>query len=165
MPRQRSKSIFQNWDEVNIAMRDLAELRIKKQKLEGEQTLKINEIKEQTAIKSGDLVEKIKHIEKEITKFAEENKDEFAKKRSKKLLFGTISFKQSKKIVCNMIDSSIKCLKALGLYHCIRIKEELDKEQLLEVDELTLTKAQIQLKRTDNISIEPNFELIAANQN
>lgn len=165
MARIPKKSIYSTWDEVNNALKDLAELRIKKQKLEGEQTIKINKIKGETEVKCGDLIEKIKHFEQEITLFAEENKVDFTKKRSKKLTFGTISFRQSKKIVCKCLESAIQCLKALNLNYCVNTKETLDKDQLMEVDEIMLTKAGISVKRVDNISIEPNFELIAANQN
>ena len=43
---KNTENVCNNWTEVDLALKKLAELNICKTKLEGEQTLKINEIKE-----------------------------------------------------------------------------------------------------------------------
>ena len=55
------------------------------------------------------------------------------------------------------MESAIKALKALNLDSFLRVKEELDKEALLELDESVLTKAGITIKREDKITIEPDY--------
>lgn len=150
------ESTFQSWDEVNENMKKLAELKVKKQKLEGEQTLAINEIKAKCNAKAVLISDEIKAIEKNMALFAEQNKDEFALKRTKKLMFGTISYRLTKKIVCSSIETAVKALKTLNLDSFLRVKEELDKDALLELDESILTKAGISIKREDKISIEPD---------
>ncbi|MDD3236835.1 MAG: host-nuclease inhibitor Gam family protein [Candidatus Gastranaerophilales bacterium] len=158
---KKKQSSYKSWDDVNEALKTLAQLKIKKNKIENRQNFMLLKVKEICEKKAGSLVVDIKNIEKEIELYAEENKDEFAKKRSKKLTFGTISFRLTKKITCKSIDAAIKALKALSLDHFIRVKEELDKEALIDVDESLLTKAGIGIKREDKVSIEPDFVTLA----
>lgn len=159
---KKIESIYRTWEEIDDALKTLGELNIQKTKLEGEQTLKINEIKEETSIKAGALQTQIKDIEKNIERFVSERKSEFLKVRTKKLNFGTIAFKITKKVCCNCIGDAIKALKVLDLNFCIRTKEELDKEKLLECDENLLKKAGITIKTEDKLRLEPNFEKLAA---
>lgn len=159
---------LQNWDEVNEAMKKLGELNIEKQKLEGEQTIQINEIKAHAANVAGVLNDEIKKIEKDIERFAEANKEAFAKTRNKKLNFGRIAFKVTKSVSCsaNFVNSAIKVLKSFGLDNCIRIKEELNKDAIKDLDKdaqvvSILTKAGITIKTADKITIEPDYIKLA----
>ena len=164
---KKAESIYKSWEEVNAALKELGELNIKKQKLEGELTIKINEIKEKTLEKAGILKTQISEIEKNIERFAMQNKSEFLKTRNKKLTFGTVSFRLVKSVVCNCKDEAIKALKALNLDFCIRSKEELDKDECLklaESEEKTLLKAGITIKSEDKVKIDPDYVKLAANQ-
>lgn len=152
------ESIYKNWEEINQAMKTLGQLNIKKNKLEGEQTIKINEVKEATALKAGELINNIKEIEKEIARFTQQNKNEFIKKRHKKLAFGTVSFKITKSVSCECVADAIKALKSLNLDFCIRCNEELNKDEIKEIsDEMMLSRAGITIKKTDKLTIEPNY--------
>lgn len=74
-----------------------------------------------------------------------------------------MSYKIVKRVCCTCVEEAIKALKALKLDFCIRTKQELDKDRLLaDVDENTLLKAGITIKKEDKLRIEPNFEKIAA---
>lgn len=159
----KKESIYKSWEEVNSALKELGELNILKQKLEGEQTVKINEIKAKTLENAGIIKKQIDEIEKNIAKYAEQNKSEFLKTRNKKLTFGTISFRLAKSIACTCKEEAIKALKALNLDFCLRIKEEIDKDKCLEVDEKILLKAGISIKSEDKVRIEPNYVKLAAN--
>lgn len=164
---KKTESKYTTWDEVNSALKELGELEIKKQRLEGEQTAKINEIKAKTLEKAGAIKTQISEIEKNIEKFAMQNKSEFLTKRNKKLTFGTVSFRLVKSVVCTCKEEAIKALKALNLDFCIRAKEELDKDECLkfaESDEKTLLKAGITIKAEDKVKIEPDYVKLAANQ-
>ena len=155
-------STYQTWQEVDSALKELGELNIKKQNLEGEQTIRINEVKKEILEKTGILQSQIKDIEKNIERFAEQNKSEFLKTRNKKLTFGIISFRLVKSVVCNCKEEAIKALKALNLDFCLRQKEEIDKDKCLEVDEKMLLKAGISIKTEDKVKIEPNYIKLAA---
>lgn len=157
-------STYQNWDEVNEAMKRLGELNIQKQKIEQRMTLLMHKIKEAGTTKAGNLMDEIKIIEKDIERFAEQNKEAFAKTRNKKLNFGKISFKATKSVTCKFTESAIKALKTFGLEDCIRVKEELDKDAIKELGkdaEKYLLKAGITIKTTDKISIEPDYIKLA----
>lgn len=163
---KKTESTYKSWEEVNSALKELGELNIKKQKLEGEQTVKINEIKAKTLEKAGAIKTQITEIEKNIERFAMQNKSEFLKTRNKKLTFGIVSFRLVKSVVCQCKDEAIKALKALNLDFCIRSKEEIDKDECLkfaEDDEKTLLKAGITIKSEDKVRIEPDYVKIAAN--
>lgn len=165
---KKAESVYTSWEEVNTALKELGELQIKKQKLEGEQTLKINEIKAKTAEKAGIMQGQIKAIEKNIERFAMQNKSEFLKTRNKKLTFGCVSFRLVKSVVCSCKDEAIKALKALNLDFCIRSKEELDKDECLKFaendDKKILLKAGIEIKSDDKVKIEPDYVKLAAEQ-
>lgn len=164
---KKAESIYKSWEEVNAALKQLGELYIKTQKIEGEQTLKINKIKEEMLIKAGAIKTQIAEIEKNIEKFAMQNKSEFLKNRTKKLSFGTISFRLVESVKCICKEEAIKALKALNLDFLIRSKEDLDKDECLKYakqDEKLLLKAGISVKAEDKVKIEPDFVKLMANQ-
>lgn len=159
---KKIESIYKSWDDVDNALKKLGELNIQKTRLEEFQTLKTNEIKAETAKMAAPVLVQIKDIEKNIERFVSARKSEFLKTRSKKLNFGTIAFKLTKKVCCSCVADAIKSLRVLNLDFCIRTKSELDKEQLLECDEKILEKAGITIKTEDKLRIEPNVLKLAA---
>lgn len=159
---RKKESTFTSWEEVNEEFKKLASLMVEKQKLEGRQTIAINRIKAMISERSKKIVTEMKNIHDNIERFAEANKAEFVDKRSKKMQFGTVSFRYTKKIQCSNTDNAIKALKAMNLDSFLRIKEELDKEKLLELEEPILIKAGLSIKREDSIKIEPDFVKISA---
>lgn len=158
---KNTENVCNNWTEVDLALKKLAELNICKTKLEGEQTLKINEIKEFMGKQILSLKQQIKETERNIEKYAISNKNEFLKKRSKKLNYGTISFKLVKRVCFGCADDVVKALKTLGLDFCVRTKSEPDKEKLLDCDENLLLRAGVTVKKEDKIRIEPRIERTA----
>lgn len=159
----KKESTYKNWEEINSELKRMAELQTMKTKIEGDMNLNINKIKADGEQKTSEIITEIKNIEKNISVFALQHKDEFTRKRNKKLNFGTIAFRLTKKIICPEKEVAIKTLKALNLDEYIRTSESLDKEALLTLDEALLTKAGISIKREDKVSIEPNYvELMAA---
>ena len=66
------------------------------------------------------------------------------------------------KISC--IGATIKALKALNLDFCLRIKEEIDKDEVKTLDSSILTKIGVKVEKEDKLSIEPNIIEIVANK-
>ncbi len=97
----------------------MAELSVKIEKINGEVTLAYNEIKEARAGEIKVLSDELKYIEQCITTFCENNKYEFAEKRSKEFTFGKIGYRLSKSVslprVKEKFDNLIKALKSYGL--------------------------------------------------
>ena len=159
---KKKESTYQNWEDVNQAMKRLAELNIKKKQLETEQNTRIDEVKKNISERSEDLLKEIDFINKDITRFAEMHKDEFVQKRTKILTFGKISFRYTTKVVVGDVSAAIRALKSFALDKYLRIKEELDKDALAEADPKILTKCGLSLKSSDKISIEPDYVKLAA---
>lgn len=146
-----------NWTEVNELMKQLGKLNITVQKFEGAATVRINEVKAYYKEKSEPSLKEIKNIEAKIKEFAARNKSEFVKKRTKNLTNGAVSYRRTKKAVCSYTESAISALKELNLTQCIRVKEELNKDELLKCDPSILAKAGISIVEEDKIKIEPDY--------
>lgn len=159
---RKKESTYQNWDEVNNAMKHLAELNIRKKSLENEQNARIDEIKKEISQQGEGLVKEISYVTKEITRYAEQHRDEFTQKRTKVLTFGKISFRYTSWVSVEDAKAAIKSLKSFAMDKYLRVKEELDKDALLEADPKLLAKCGIQLRSGDKITIEPDYKTLAA---
>lgn len=159
---KKKESIFKNWDEVDAAIKKLGELEIEKQKLEGEQTIKTNEIISSYKNKCANIANKIKETKTEIERFCAQNKDIFVNKRNKKLSFGTVSYRISEKVKIFSISTTIKALKSLNCDWCLRIKEEIDKDEVKKLSPSTLAKIGVTVEKKDSLCIEPNMIKIVA---
>lgn len=159
---KKKESTYQSWDEVNGAMKKLAELNIQKKALENEQNSKIDEIKKEISLQAEGLIKEIDLIKKDITRFAEQHREEFTQKRTKVLTFGKISFRYTSWVWVDNATAAIKSLKSFAMDKYLRVKEELDKEALVEADPKLLAKCGIQLRSGDKITIEPDYVKLAA---
>jgi phage host-nuclease inhibitor protein Gam len=156
---------FESWDDVDSALRELAELEVEVQRIEGEMTESINAIKERAKKRSAFPVKKIKELTKAIEQFAAENKAEFAKKRSKELTFGKVAFRLVTSVPVPRdkakVEALLKSLKAFGLSECITYVEKPDREKLTELDDATLAKLGLAKKVQDKFRVEPYIEKVA----
>lgn len=159
---KKKESTFKNWEEIDTSLKKLGELQIQKTNLDNELTEKVNELKLEYTSQSSLIQTEIKQIEKEISRFCEQNKDIFIKQRNKKLNFGQISYRLTEKVVCGSVAAVIKSLKQLNYDFCIRTKEELDKDEVKKLDSNILTRIGVQIVKEDKLNIEPNTVKIAA---
>jgi phage host-nuclease inhibitor protein Gam len=157
---RKKESTYSNWEEVNLALRRMGEIDILVNKLQGKMTLKINEIKADYDVKSQGLLAERKEIEKNITLFTDTCKDEFAKTRHKDLTFGKVAYKVTSRIMIKSKEACLAALKALKMTDYIRIKEEPDKEAMVDLDQVTLAKVGATVKVEDKLRIEPNLETL-----
>ena len=154
--------IIQSWEEVDQALKRLAELEILEQELQGQMTLEINQIKEHFKLQAQPHKRERRHIEGLIKDFCEAHKQEFLKKRSKTLEFGKVAWRVSKRIVIprakEKLAATIRAIKALGFTQCLRVKEELDRDALDKLTDQDLARLGLQRKVQDKLRIEPNIE-------
>lgn len=153
---------IQNFEDVNLALKKVAELSVKLSKINGEVTLACNELKEKRAGEIKILSDELAYVEQCITTFCENNKHEFAEKRSKEFTFGKIGYRLSKSVslprVKEKLDNLIKAFKSYGLNDCVTYKEELNKEAIVELEDSTLVKLGLKRVTKDNFRIEPKIE-------
>lgn len=148
------------WEAVDASLRRMGEIDIAVEKIQGDMTLKINEIKEAAATKAEGLKVERAALEYQITQFCEEHKTDFAKKRTKEFTFGVIAFKVTTKIVIRAKKACVAAMEALGLQQYLRIIKEPDKDLMLNLDEQTLVKVGAARKTEDKLRIEPAIEKI-----
>jgi len=155
---------IENWDDVDAALRRMGEIEIAKAKIDGEITLRINEIKEEGKSKVKGLEHERKSLEKAIEIFCQAHKEEFAKKRSRELNYGKIGFRIVRSVSLprakEKLSALLKALKAYGHPECIVYEEKPNKEKIVELPDEELVK--LGLKRTvkDSFRIQPAIEKI-----
>ena len=150
-----------SFSDVDVALKRLCEVSVGIEKINGEVTLECNRIKE--ARKSE--VERLEKsfLEQQITLFCEDNKAEFAEKRSKEFTFGEIGYRISKSVripnVKAKLESLLSSIKAFGLgKECIIYEEKPNKEALAELKDEDLVKLGLKRVVKDNFRIVPKIE-------
>ena len=153
---------IKSYEDVNLTLKRLAELSVALEKINGEVTLECNRIKESRASEVERINNEKKYLEQCITNFCEDNKGDFAEKRSKEFTFGTIGYKLTKSVTLPRIKEKVEkllvALKSYGCTKCIKYEETIDKDEIVELDDSTLVK--LGLKRTikDTFRIVPKIE-------
>lgn len=108
-----------SFSDVDVALKRLCEVSVGIEKINGEVTLECNRIKESGKGEVERLESEKNFIEQQITIFCEDNKAEFAEKRSKEFTFGEIGYRISKSVsiprVKAKLESLISSIKAFGL--------------------------------------------------
>ena len=160
MTKRTAVPAYTGWNDVDQGLRRMGEIDIRLTKLEGELTLKVNEIREDYDAKAEGLRAERKAIEGQISFFADAHKDEFAKTRLKELTFGTVAYRIVHKVVIRSKAATVAALEALGLFAYLRVIKEPDKDAMAGLDAGTLAKAGATLKTEDKIRIEPALEKI-----
>jgi phage host-nuclease inhibitor protein Gam len=105
------------------------------------------------------LQERKAALEMQLQAFCEGHKNEF-KGKSRTLNFGTVSFRQSTKIVIRGVQSCIEALKSLGLTDFIRTKEAPDKDKMKDLDDATLSQVGAKRQPEDVFGYEVDRERV-----
>lgn len=155
---------IQDYESVDKALKRLCELEVKITHIEGEVTLACNKIKEEYKPQVESLNNEANFIRAEIESFCESHKADFADKRSKELVFGTIGYRLSKSVslprVKAKVESLIAAIKSFGLRDCLIYEEKPNKEAIAELDEGSLVKLGLKRVVKDNFRIEPKIEAL-----
>ncbi|EAK9946019.1 host-nuclease inhibitor protein Gam [Campylobacter lari] len=153
---------IKSFEDVNLALKKIAELSVKIEKINGDVTLACNEIKEAHAGEIKVLSDELKYMEQCISTFCENNKHEFAEKRSKEFTFGKVGYRISENVplprVKEKLEALVKAFKSYGLNDCISYKEELNKDAIVGLEDSTLVKLGLKRVVKDNFRIEPRIE-------
>ncbi|MBF0546199.1 MAG: host-nuclease inhibitor Gam family protein [Candidatus Riflebacteria bacterium] len=159
--KKQVAKLFNDWTEVDQALRRMGEIDIESERLDGNMTLAINEVKESFQPRKDVLINERKDLEESITAFVEQNKGEFAAIRSKELDFGSISYRLVKKIVFKSKEAVVAALKVMGLLTYIRTIEEPDKEAMENLTNQELLKIGASRKEDDKLTIKPNIQRLS----
>lgn len=154
----------ENWEEADQALQRMGEIDIALTKISGDLTLRINELKESAKNDAAGMESERKYLETLITHYCEQQKSEFAKKRSRSLNFGLIGFRITTSVPIPRDKAKLKdliaALKRLQLGVCIKTEEKIDRDQVATLDDGTIAKLGLRKTVKDSFRIQPNLEKI-----
>lgn len=155
--------VYENWAEVDHALMEAAVALREIEKIEHEMETAIEKAKQMAAQKAQKHKDRLKEIEQGLVLFAEDNRNEFAEKKTKELNFGNIGYRKSTKLVLPRgkakLEEIIAKIKERGMWDCIIEKEEkIDKDVLKSYSEEEIKAVGAWLDVQDKFWYEPKRE-------
>ncbi|PYG86713.1 phage host-nuclease inhibitor protein Gam [Ruminiclostridium sufflavum DSM 19573] len=169
MVRTRIKETptFRSWEDVDNALREIAEAEIDLLDIEGEMNKQLQGVKLTAAQEAKPIQERIKVIGKDIKAFVEEHRGELDGK-TKTLNFGKTGFRKSTKVMLpkakDKLAVIIKSLKARKMNDCILTTETINKDVLKKYTEDEIIRVGATLKKEDTFWYETDREKLQAFQ-
>lgn len=161
MARKRlTATTLESWDEVDRCLAEIGRIDRELGLLEAAQQEQIDAVKAATKAAAEPLQNKKAGLELAIQQYAEANRGEFIKAKTRELTFGSVSFRLSTRIVIKNVGNTLQALKDFGLTSCIRIKEEADKEAMKNLPLETLHAVGASLKQEDAFGYEVKRDAI-----
>lgn len=151
---------LENWNDVDASLREIGRLDRDLAMIEAAANEAIDRVKAETKESAAPLHDKKTSLELAIKEYCEANRVEFAKIKSKELTFGSVGFRLSTRILIKRVAETLQALKDLSLTHCIRIKEEPDKEAMKALTDETLAEVGAGRKTENVFGYELNLERI-----
>lgn len=152
---------LQSWSDVDQALSKIGELDRELALLETSQQEQIDKVKANIKACAEPLQSKKTALEQSIQLYAENNRAEFRTSKTKVLTFGSVGFRLSTRVAFKRGVDVVQALKDLGLAHCIRVKEEADKEAMKNLPAETLAECGASLRTEDAFGYEINREKLA----
>lgn len=152
---------LKSWEDVNDALRQIAEATIALGDIESEMQKQIVGAQKVAEQQSKPYNDRIAKLEREIKDFVTEHRDEMGKAKSKTLTFGEVSFRLSTSISLprakEKLEEIIRKLKARQMTDCIVVKEEVSKEALKKYGEDTVNAVGATWKQKDVFGYDLNL--------
>jgi phage host-nuclease inhibitor protein Gam len=170
MARKRIEgTALKSYDDADQVLRKIGELDRKLTGIESAANARIDAAKASAKEQSEPLLAIKSDLERQLKEFCESNRADFVTTRTRVLTFGSIGFRRSVALYMKNAADTLQALKALALTKCVRIIEEIDKEQLRlqPTDILAQVGASVRHKDTFGYdvkaeAIEPADEAVTA---
>lgn len=147
MARKRIEGTqFETWEDVDRALKAIGEIDRELAIIEADQNETIDRAKAEAKAQAKPFQDRKAGLETAMKEFCEANRAEFLKQKTKRLTFGSVGFRLSSKVVIRKLGDTLQALKDFKLLHCIRTREEPDKEAMKALDTETLAAVGAQLK-------------------
>ena len=147
---------IKNLDEANLALAEIGGLHLKLEAIDGKANERIGEIKEKAAKAGEDARNRIQELDSALVLFAEYNKAElFKDKKTVPLSYGNIGFRLSTKVTVK--KTTLELLRKL-FPKGLRIKEEINKDELKTWDDSQLAQVDAAKTEQDTFFYEVNRE-------
>ncbi|MFN3985710.1 MAG: host-nuclease inhibitor Gam family protein [Rhodocyclaceae bacterium] len=163
MARKRIETgtTLQSWDEVDRCLAEIAAIDRELSLIETSQAEQIDLIRTATKAAAEPMQNKKLGLELAIKDYAEANRAEFVKVKTRELTFGSVGFRLSTKVIIKRLADTLQALKDLGLTHCIRDNPAPDKEAMKALPLETLHAVGAALKQEDTFGYEIKREALA----
>lgn len=149
---------LKNWEDVNEALRLIAEAQNEIAMVEAGMNVQIDTIKMTYEEKIAEYKKQIKQQELLIKEFTTDRKDQLDGK-TKDLTFGKVGFRKSTKLqLPKALDRVIAALRKKGMDDCISVKETVNKDILKQYDEQQILDVGGSLKVEDAFWYETKQE-------
>jgi len=166
MGKQVTESAFElkTWEEVDTALREIAECEISLNEVDGNMNIAINDAKEIAAKLAKPMQTRIKTLQVLVKAFVETNKADISGK-TKVLNFGKVGFRQTSRVSVptKQIDAIIENLRKHGMGDCIVTKETINKEVLEKYPDNEIIKVGASRKIDDKFWMETDKTKIGRN--
>jgi phage host-nuclease inhibitor protein Gam len=150
---------IENLDEANMVLKEIGILEKELEGIDAEAHKLIAEIKEDAAKKGQALRKRVVDNSDRLSAYASYNKDElFKDRKSVQLSFGSFGYRKSTSI--SVKKTTLELLRKLKLTKYIRVKEEVDKETMSDLDDDTLAQVDSVRKVKDDFFCEADKEEI-----
>ena len=162
MARKRlSGTTLESWDEVDRCLAEIGRIDRELGLLEAAQQESIDQVKASTKAAAEPLQNKKLGLEMAIKEYAEANRAEFIKTKTRDLTFGTVGFRLSTSVVIKRIADTVQALKDLNLRDCLIVKESPNKDAMRALPLETLHAVGASLKQEDAFGYEIKREALA----
>lgn len=149
---------LKSWEDVNEALRLIAEAQNEIAMVEAGMNVQIDTIKMTYEEKISEYKKQIKQQELLIKEFTTDRKDQLDGK-TKDLTFGKVGFRKSTKLqLPKTLDRVIAALRKKGMDDCISVKETVNKDILKQYDEQQILDVGGSLKVEDAFWYETKQE-------
>ena len=147
---------LKSWDDVNRALKEIATGEIEIAKIEGDMNIKINEIKDTAERQCAPIRAAIDKLGKQLKEFAELNRPDFGKSKSRRITFGIIGFRASQSIVVKaaLLQKIIDNLRKLDMTDCVKVTETVNKDVLATYPDDKIISSGATIKKDDTFWYE-----------
>lgn len=152
---------LKSWEDVNDALRQIAEAQIALGDIESDMQKQIIGAQKVAEEQSKPIKDAQARLEREIKAFVTDHRDEMGKAKSMTLTFGEVSFRLSTSVSLprskDKLDELIRRLKSRQMIDCIVVEEKVSKEALKKYGEDTVNAVGATWKQSDVFGYEVNI--------
>lgn len=163
MARKRviEEPTLKSWEDVNDALRQIAEAQIALGDIESDMQKQIIGAQKVAEEQSKPIKDAQARLEREIKAFVTEHRDEMGKAKTMTLTFGEVGFRLSTSISLprakEKLEEIIRRLKSRQMHDCIVVKEKISKDALKKYGEDTVNAVGATWKQSDVFGYEVNI--------
>lgn len=159
--KKQTAFALKSWDDVDTALREIAEGEIILNDIEGQMNIAIAAAKEKAKKLANPTQARIKALTALVKAFVEAEKADLDGK-SKQLNFGRVGFRQSSSVTVPpaKVDAILNNLKKFNMDDCISTKETVNKEALEKYSDETIAKVGASRKIEDKFWLETDKEKV-----